>query len=56
MSDAILISAGARPVLRFERTLRRPPEEVWRVATDPVEMKNWFPTRIEIHEWKVGAP
>jgi uncharacterized protein YndB with AHSA1/START domain len=30
-------------------------EEVWRAVTDPTEMRSWFPTRIEIEEWKVGA-
>jgi uncharacterized protein YndB with AHSA1/START domain len=55
MSEATLIKAGARPVLRFERHLARSPEEVWRAVTDPVEMRTWFPTRIEIEEWKAGA-
>jgi uncharacterized protein YndB with AHSA1/START domain len=56
MSEVTLLNAGARPVLRFERHLPRPPEEVWRAVTDPEEMRSWFPTRIEIAEWKVGAP
>lgn len=56
MSEATLLTAGARPVLRFERQLSRPPEEVWRAVTDPVEMRTWFPTRIVIEEWKIGAP
>jgi uncharacterized protein YndB with AHSA1/START domain len=56
MSEATLLKAGARPVLRFERQLPRPPEEVWRAVTDPIEMRTWFPTRIEIEHWKVGAP
>lgn len=55
MTEATLLKAGARPVLRFERNLPEPPEEVWRAVTDPVEMRSWFPTRIEIEEWKVGA-
>jgi uncharacterized protein YndB with AHSA1/START domain len=55
MSEATLLRAGARPVLRFERHLTRPVDAVWRAVTDPAEMGTWFPTRIEIDEWKVGA-
>lgn len=55
MSEATLFRAGARPVLRFERHLPKPVDAVWRVVTDPTEMRSWFPTRIEIDEWKIGA-
>lgn len=55
MTDATLISHGDRPVLRFERFLRRPIEDVWRAVTDPAEMRAWFPTRIEIDHWETGA-
>lgn len=55
MSEATLMSVGARPVLRFERLLPRPIEEVWHAVTDPGEMRNWFPTRIEIDRWEAGA-
>jgi uncharacterized protein YndB with AHSA1/START domain len=55
MTDATLLRAGARPILRFERHLPRPVEEVWHAVTDPAEMRAWFPTRIEIAEWKAGA-
>ena len=55
MSEATLLKAGARPVLRFERHLPEPVETVWQAVTDPLEMRSWFPTRIEIDEWKVGA-
>jgi uncharacterized protein YndB with AHSA1/START domain len=54
-SDATLISTGDKPVLRFERFLPRPIEEVWRAVTDPTEMRVWFPTRIEIDRWETGA-
>jgi uncharacterized protein YndB with AHSA1/START domain len=56
MTEATLLRAGARPVLRFERQLAKPVDVVWRAVTDPVEMRTWFPTRIEIEEWKAGAP
>lgn len=55
MSEAILLKAGSRPVLRFERHLPKPVEVVWTAVTNPVEMRSWFPTRIDIDEWKVGA-
>jgi uncharacterized protein YndB with AHSA1/START domain len=56
MTEATLQRPGARPILRFERHLPRPIEAVWRAVTDPAEMRAWFPTRIEIGEWKQGAP
>jgi uncharacterized protein YndB with AHSA1/START domain len=55
VSEATLLKTGARPVLRFERHLPKPVDTVWRAVTDPVEMRTWFPTRIEIDEWNVGA-
>jgi uncharacterized protein YndB with AHSA1/START domain len=55
MTEATLLRAGARPVLRFERHLPQPVDIVWRAVTDPAEMRAWFPTRIVIDEWKVGA-
>jgi uncharacterized protein YndB with AHSA1/START domain len=55
MNEATLLRAGERPILRFERHLARPIDEVWRAVTDPVELRTWFPTRIEIDEWRVGA-
>jgi uncharacterized protein YndB with AHSA1/START domain len=55
MSEATLITAGHKPVLRFERFLPRPVEEVWQAVTDPTQMRAWFPTRIEIDRWEPGA-
>jgi uncharacterized protein YndB with AHSA1/START domain len=55
MTEATLISTGHKPVLRFERFLPRPVEQVWRAVTDPGEMSAWFPTRIEIDRWERGA-
>jgi uncharacterized protein YndB with AHSA1/START domain len=56
MTDTTLWRAGARPTLRFERHLNRPVDVVWRAVTDPTEMRTWFPTRIEIDSWTIGAP
>ncbi len=55
MSEATLLKTGSRPVLRFERHLTESVETVWQAVTDPDEMHSWFPTRIEIDEWEVGA-
>jgi len=55
MHEATLISTGDKPVLRFERFLPRPVEQVWRAVTDLIEMQAWFPTRIEIDRWETGA-
>jgi uncharacterized protein YndB with AHSA1/START domain len=55
MKEAILISTGNKPILRFERFLPRPIDEVWRAVTDPAELRSWFPTRIEIDRWETGA-
>ena len=29
--------------------------DVWEAVTDPEHMRSWFPTRMEMSEWKVGA-
>jgi uncharacterized protein YndB with AHSA1/START domain len=55
MSEATLLNEGSRPMLRFERHLAKSVDAVWHAVTDPAEMRSWFPTRIEIDEWKVGA-
>lgn len=56
MHEATLLPAGDKPVLRFERFLPRSVEAVWRAVTDPTEMRSWFPTRVEIDRWEIGAP
>jgi uncharacterized protein YndB with AHSA1/START domain len=55
VTEATLQRAGERPLLRFERHLSKPIEAVWHAVTDPEELRSWFPTRIEIGEWRVGA-
>lgn len=55
MTEAILITTDEKPVLRFERFLPRPVDEVWRAVTDPDQLRSWFPTRIEIDRWEKGA-
>lgn len=46
--DAILQDQAGRSVLRFERTLRHPPERVWKALTDPAEHRSWHPTPFEL--------
>jgi uncharacterized protein YndB with AHSA1/START domain len=55
VSEATLVSVGARAVIRLERLLPQSIDVVWTAATDPKEMRTWFPTRVEIDGWKVGA-
>ncbi len=55
MNEATLQATGPRPVLRFERHLPESIDVVWNAVTDLDEMRSWFPTRIEVDEWKVGA-
>lgn len=55
MTDATLVATGPRPVLRFERHLPELIDVIWKAVTDPVEMRSWFPTRIQMDDWKVGA-
>ncbi|HVW45009.1 MAG TPA: SRPBCC family protein [Amycolatopsis sp.] len=53
--DAKLETIGDNPVLRFERRLAHPVAKVWKAVSDPVEMRHWFPARLET-ELKIGAP
>lgn len=46
--EAILQDQEGRSVLRFERTLRHPPERVWRALTEPAEHRSWHPTPFEL--------
>lgn len=41
--------------LRFTRTLRHPPERVWRSISEPEHLARWFPTTIE-GDRVAGAP
>lgn len=33
--------------LRFERSLKHPPEKVWRAITESAELAHWFPARMD---------
>jgi len=55
MGEVTVLDGGGRVVLRFERHLPGSVADVWRAVTDPEELRAWFPTRVAIDEWKVGA-
>jgi uncharacterized protein YndB with AHSA1/START domain len=42
-----LAQVGDRWEVRFTRTLRHPPEKVWRALTEPEHLKAWFPSTID---------
>jgi uncharacterized protein YndB with AHSA1/START domain len=52
--DAELRMIEGKPVLRFERRLRHSPEKVWRVVTEPAEMRHWFPAQVTIDGRKMS--
>lgn len=52
---ATLVTDGEHHVLRFERTLSRPPAEVWPALTTSDGLAAWFPARATF-EPRVGAP
>jgi uncharacterized protein YndB with AHSA1/START domain len=54
--DATIVTRDGLAVIRFERVLARPPEEVWRAITDPDGLKAWFPCEVIAVSWRPGAP
>ncbi|MEU4341136.1 SRPBCC domain-containing protein [Nocardia sp. NPDC023852] len=57
MTDAILLTDGARPAVRLERDLPDPPLVVWQAITDRAELRAWFPCDVIVEDgaWRVGA-
>lgn len=57
MTDATLLTDGARPAVRLERQLPDPPEIVWRALTEREHLRSWFPSDVLVSggAWKVGA-
>jgi uncharacterized protein YndB with AHSA1/START domain len=45
--EGTLHEQDGRYVLRFERRLSHPAEEVWHAITEPGRLKEWFPADIE---------
>jgi uncharacterized protein YndB with AHSA1/START domain len=48
-------ATGRQHELHFTRTLRHPPEKVWRALTEPAHLQHWFPCEIR-GERRQGAP
>ncbi len=54
--NGVLEQTNRGPRLRFERRLGHPLEQVWRAITQPEHLAAWFPDRIVVDRWEVGAP
>jgi uncharacterized protein YndB with AHSA1/START domain len=54
--DGTLEQTSAGPRLRFTRHLAHPPEKLWRAITEPEHLEAWFPQKVVVEEWAVGAP
>lgn len=44
----IHLTYDGRVALRFEHSFAHPPEKVWKVITEPVYLREWFPADVEI--------
>jgi uncharacterized protein YndB with AHSA1/START domain len=57
MNEATLVTGGARPAVRLERTLPDPPAAVWLAITDRERLREWFPCDVVVDggRWEVGA-
>jgi uncharacterized protein YndB with AHSA1/START domain len=57
MTDARLLTDGARPAVRLERVLPDPPAVVWRALTEREQLRSWFPCDVIVSRgrWEVGA-
>jgi uncharacterized protein YndB with AHSA1/START domain len=44
-----------RPAVRFERRLAHPAAAVWRMVTEPAELRHWFPCEVELDLRPGGA-
>jgi uncharacterized protein YndB with AHSA1/START domain len=57
VTDAQLITDGARPAVRLERQLPDPPKVVWQAITEREQLKSWFPCDVIVSggAWQEGA-
>jgi uncharacterized protein YndB with AHSA1/START domain len=53
-ADAVMHDDHGRTVLRFERTLDHPADQVWRYLTEAAELRGWHPSPFEL-EPRVGG-
>jgi len=42
------VTVDDRPAVRFERRFAHPVDTVWRAVTEPDELRQWFPARVEV--------
>lgn len=54
-ADAILEDHDGRVALRFERTLRHPPERVWAALTELDDLRRWHPSPFQLERRAGGA-
>lgn len=54
---ATLVRTGGRPVVRLQLRIDEPPGRVWERITEPVQLRAWFPSDVEVAggEWTEGA-
>src|SRR5205085_11191863 len=57
MTNATLLTGGARPAVRLERQLADPPAVIWSALTEREQLEAWFPCDVIVNggEWRVGA-
>jgi uncharacterized protein YndB with AHSA1/START domain len=57
VTDATLITDGARPAVRLERHLIDSPPVVWQSITQRDRLRSWFPCDVVVDggQWMVGA-
>lgn len=57
MTDATLLTDGARPAIRLQRHLPDPPSVVWRALTEREQLRSWFPCDVIVDggRWVVGS-
>jgi uncharacterized protein YndB with AHSA1/START domain len=48
-------TVDGRPAVRFERRLAHPQAAVWRMVTEPAELRHWFPCEVEVDLRPGGA-
>jgi uncharacterized protein YndB with AHSA1/START domain len=54
-SQAVYVTEGDRPVVRFHRRLDHPISRVWRSVTEPAELASWFPCSVQLEELRADA-
>lgn len=54
MNQGTYIRVDGRPAVRFERSYAHPIERVWQAATNPEELRLWFPSAV-VFEPVVGG-